>query len=45
MASVKSDFNAEPFNEIEKQTIIDAAHGQIKILYSLVFGQGLGLAN
>lgn len=41
VASVKSNFNAEPFNEIEKQTIIDAAYGQIKNLIQFGFWSGL----
>ncbi len=44
VASVKSDFNAEPFNEIEKQTIIDAAHGQIKNLVQFGFWSGLRIS-
>ena len=37
----KSEFDAEPFNEIEKQTIIDATTGQIKNLFQFWFWSGL----
>ncbi|MCE3269027.1 MAG: hypothetical protein K0R49_1279 [Burkholderiales bacterium] len=41
VASKKSEFNAEPFNDNEKQTIIDAASGQIKNLIQFGFWSGL----
>lgn len=41
VASVKSEFDAEPFNETEKQTIIDTAEGQIKNLIQFGFWSGL----
>lgn len=42
--SEKSEFDAEPFNEIEKQAIIDAAHGQIKNLIQFGFWSGLRIS-
>ena len=44
VASVKSEFDAEPFNEIEKQAIIDAAGGQIKNLIQFGFWSGLRIS-
>ncbi|MFN8770919.1 MAG: Arm DNA-binding domain-containing protein [Neisseriaceae bacterium] len=41
IVGTRSDFDAEPFNEIEKQTIIDAAIGQIKNLIQFGFWSGL----
>ena len=37
----KSEFDAEPFNDEEKQTIIDAATGQLKHLIQFGFWSGL----
>lgn len=44
VASVKSEFDAEPFNEIEKRAIIDAAGGQIKNLIQFGFWSGLRIS-
>ncbi len=41
VVSKKSKFEVEPFNEIEKQTIIDATDGQIKNLIQFGFWSGL----
>jgi integrase len=41
VASKKSEFDAEPFNEVDKQLIIDAANGQIKNLIQFGFWSGL----
>lgn len=41
IASIKSEFDAEPFNEMEKQTIIDAASGQTRNLFQFGFWSGL----
>lgn len=41
VVATKSDFDAEPFDEIEKQIIIDAADGQIKNLIQFGFWSGL----
>ncbi len=41
IASVKSEFDAEPFNDDEKQEIIGAATGQIKNLFQFGFWSGL----
>jgi predicted transposase YbfD/YdcC len=41
VASKKSEFDAEPFNEVDKQLIIDAANGQVKNLIQFGFWSGL----
>lgn len=41
IASKKSEYDAEPFNEAEKQLIINSAHGQIKNIIQFGFWSGL----
>lgn len=44
IVSTKSDFNAEPFNDTEKQAIIDGANGQFKNLIQFGFWSGLRIS-